>query len=1762
MKKSRPKKVSRKTILLFLVALLLPCTVWAVIENNVFNNVMDYYITKDKVSKEIPHYEIPFRTQTNDQSTTDETVPTIYGSLIYQYGWENMTESDIPYGIYSFPAQNNTSITQIATTTSPITGTLVEDEYLTISRTLTSYGGIESITLRTYNTGSWDITSEVSLLPNWQYLPLIITYDRTDQYIYALGYSDDWSKHVLATLDPSSGELTTVATLGTVGEMPNIFTMSATDKGGIFAICSDGNLYKIDKATGTMTAVGNTGFIPSALQSTVYDYETGTLYWAASFSTGESKLCTVDLTTGAATIISNFDNYEEFVGLFIMENNYNEDAPQQVEAAFNFQSPGSLQGTLSFTAPSKTMSGKEITEDLYITIKVDDTEVKNLKAQPGSNNTETLTLTEGAHLIAIEASNNQDNTTSTYINVYAGIDIPTAVKNIVLEISEQGVAKLTWDNVTEGIHNGYLPTDRLRYRVTRCDGTIAANDLATNSFSEQLQPVIKKYYYSITPYINDKEGETTASNFVTYGDYYEIPYFCDFENHDEILQQYTFINANNDYNTWSCENNWDENGYVLNYYCNWSGSANDYAITPEISFKKETLYKLSFKHTTNNEWNNYTNKVRVLAGLKPEIDALNIAIADFVDINNENETVEAIFTLPDSDKYYIAFQIYSDAAQSTFWINDISIEELGSAMIPAAVSYQMTAINTEPEKIEFECTMPTLTACGTELTSLTSFNIYKGNEETPCHTIQNPVPGKVYTWVDNNPTLGLAYYNVTATNQYGESLDAVQNIFVGGYTTPYIETFDNRTNFEFFTIINNNEDEMTWKYSDGIVRYEYNVSKAADDWLITPNIKLKSDRVYKIAFTGKSTPWSTENLSMSIGNDYNTDNYQLLVDLKDWSVGENETHYAYYTPSANGIYHIGLYAYSKKAQNSIEIDELQVIDAFSVNAPNRVENLEINPDEQGLLKTTISFTAPSTNASGDALESISKIDIFRNDEVDPIHTLSTPKPGDKLTYIDEGATEGFNTYRIIAANDEGYGMDYTMTVFVGYDVPDIVENFTIKSDKDNANTIISWEAPLCGQNGGVINKSTLTYTLYREENYIFNEIATNITELTFVDNFNFTDKQQTFRYAIKANTTEGTSSELQGSVILGKLYTVPFNESFANMQYYTNPWNATQLTGYNCSWGVTDYEYNKGIYPLDGDKGMLKFYKWNNDDEIAKGEIISPKVSLTDAINPYLSFYIYHFANVDAKNIITPYITVDDNEKLPLGEPIKIEASEDGWVKYSYSLKDYTNANFIYITLLGELSEYEAYILIDKFAIDDVLDHNLTIASFTGSELINLEGGCYTVEVMNKGTNIATNYDVMLYCNDIEVATQHGSELLSDSTQIFTFDIEAPTIVDAGKVRKYYAAIAYDADMKNVDNVSDTITATVYAPPYPAIDNLEATTQGDDAVLTWGAPELIYYTPISDGFEDYNLFAIDNIGYWTLTDVDQQRTVSPRYGVTFENCFAPKAWQVIDPQRINLYGTDVAPHTGSKCLFSMQSDGSRIDGTTADVCNDDWLISEEIVGGTELRFWAMQPTSNYGGNEKFEVLYSSTDTAVSSFILIEEVELSNMATWNEYVYTLPEDAKYFAIRHTLSFFGLWLDDITFYPRRTYLDLTVINYNIYKDGEKIGESETTTYTDPDIKPGTYTYAVSSTFDLGESVLSNEVSVKISAAIDKTENNPTRIYSNNGYIVVESDNSVAVTIYQNDGKILYNKSNVENIMIPVNKGIYIVKAGNLISKVSVR
>lgn len=49
-------------------------------------------------------------------------------------------------------------------------------------------------------------------------------------------------------------------------------------------------------------------------------------------------------------------------------------------------------------------------------------------------------------------------------------------------------------------------------------------------------------------------------------------------------------------------------------------------------------------------------------------------------------------------------------------------------------------------------------------------------------------------------------------------------------------------------------------------------------------------------------------------------------------------------------------------------------------------------------------------------------------------------------------------------------------------------------------------------------------------------------------------------------------------------------------------------------------------------------------------------------------------------------------------------------------------------------------------------------------------------------------------------------------------------------------------------------------------------------------------------------------------------------------------------------------------------------------------------------------------NEKFEVLYSSTDTDTASFKLLAHVENVPSAEWTRYAFQLPDDARYFVIR--------------------------------------------------------------------------------------------------------------------------------------------------------
>lgn len=73
----------------------------------------------------------------------------------------------------------------------------------------------------------------------------------------------------------------------------------------------------------------------------------------------------------------------------------------------------------------------------------------------------------------------------------------------------------------------------------------------------------------------------------------------------------------------------------------------------------------------------------------------------------------------------------------------------------------------------------------------------------------------------------------------------------------YVQNFDDKAAFETFMVVNKNNDECTWTYDSRVKAARYNNSKtlAADDWLLSPNIKLDNKHAYMLNFKYRAGFW-------------------------------------------------------------------------------------------------------------------------------------------------------------------------------------------------------------------------------------------------------------------------------------------------------------------------------------------------------------------------------------------------------------------------------------------------------------------------------------------------------------------------------------------------------------------------------------------------------------------------------------------------------------------------------------------------------------------------------------------------------------------------------------------------------------------------------------------------------------------------------------------------------------------------------------------
>jgi hypothetical protein len=233
---------------------------------------------------------------------------------------------------------------------------------------------------------------------------------------------------------------------------------------------------------------------------------------------------------------------------------------------------------------------------------------------------------------------------------------------------------------------------------------------------------------------------------------------------------------------------------------------------------------------------------------------------------------------------------------------------------------------------------------------------------------------------------------------------------------------------------------------------------------------------------------------------------------------------------------------------------------------------------------------------------------------------------------------------------------------------------------------------------------------------------------------------------------------------------------------------------------------------------------------------------------------------------------------------------------------------------------------------------------------------------------------------------------------------------------------------------------------------------------------------------------------------------------------------------------------------------------------NDWLISPMIEGGSDISFYLNILSTEYG-DEILGVYYSTTNSDISDFQLLETVVKGTLG-WQQYKFTLPADARYFALRYySTDAFGILLDDLSYIPKGGIP--TLVGFDVERNGEIIAEAypATNSYTDLNTEDKYLEYVVipvtsDNSNQLTRNARSNKASVQPTsvAGIYVTE---VKVISKDNGIYITGADGMQISVLTPSGIVLHSlKAQSDSEYFQLDKGVYMVKVNSAIYKVFVK
>lgn len=534
-----------------------------------------------------------------------------------------------------------------------------------------------------------------------------------------------------------------------------------------------GVLVSVDKSTGAITTIGDTGVKPGAyFQSATIDVATGTFYWFANEQDEASNLYTVDLTTGKATLVGALPEGDQVVCAYV-PNEYADSVPSPAENLSLAFDKGALAGTVSFYVPAEDYSGKTVEGEVSYTVTANGQTLAQGKANVGTNVSAPVTLAaDGKYTFAVTLTNGQGVSPAVDAEKYVGYDTPNAVTDLTFTRNES-VNTVTWTAPTAGVNGGYIDADALSYEVTRKpDGKLTTCNAA--SFSEEFDSEeLAAYSYEVVAVNGTHKSASAVSNAINIGSALVPPYSEDFSS-ATALNLFTVIDANGDASTWK------KGSGNVTYRYNAKNDADDWLITPPLKLQAGRSYTLSYKVWALSSRSE--ERLEVKFGKDATAQAMTTTLKDTTGytVTSRTAITETVEVVPDEDgNFYIGFHAVSEKNKGTLYLDDITLSAGQSLNVPAQpADLAVTPADKGALSASVSFTAPSVSAAGKALTGTLTYRIIR--DTTVLVSAAPATPGEAITYVDSNIAAAGNYtYTVLCANADGEGKSVEASAYVG-----------------------------------------------------------------------------------------------------------------------------------------------------------------------------------------------------------------------------------------------------------------------------------------------------------------------------------------------------------------------------------------------------------------------------------------------------------------------------------------------------------------------------------------------------------------------------------------------------------------------------------------------------------------------------------------------------------------------------------------------------------------------------------------------------------------------------------------------------------------------------------------------------------------------------------------------------------------------------------------------------------------------